>query len=93
MQGFLSSGTLDFHCTKNMLLTVRHIRLITTTWMSLFLLVTGCKIENHLIKNYNAVPYQLSEKRLEVLKANVIMTRFREVLVLPEPLGENPTKK
>lgn len=52
-----------------------------------------CEIENHLIKEYNAVPYQLSEKRLEVLKANVIMNRFREVLVLPEPLGENPTKK
>ncbi len=52
-----------------------------------------CEIENHLIKNYNAVPYQLSEIRLEVLKANVIMNRFREVLVLPEPLGENPTKK
>jgi len=52
-----------------------------------------CEIENHLIKNYNAVPYQLSEKRLELLKVKVIMNRFREVLVLPEPLKENPTKK
>ena len=51
------------------------------------------EIENYLIKNYNAVPYQLSERELEVLKANVIMNRFREVLVLPEPLGENPTRR
>jgi len=52
-----------------------------------------CELENHLIKKYNAVPYQLSERKLEMLKANVIMNRFREVLVLPEPLGDNPTKK
>jgi hypothetical protein len=52
-----------------------------------------CEVENHLINNYNAVPYQLSEKKLEILKANVIMSRYREMLVLPEPLGENPTKK
>lgn len=52
-----------------------------------------CELENHLIKDYNAVPYQLTERKLEMLKANVIMNRFREVLVLPEPLGENPTKK
>jgi hypothetical protein len=52
-----------------------------------------CELEDHLIKNYNAVPYQLSERKLEMLKANVILNRFREVLVLPEPLGENPTKK
>jgi hypothetical protein len=51
------------------------------------------ELENHLIKNYNAVPYQLSERKLEMLKANVIINRFREILVLPEPLGENPTKK
>lgn len=51
-----------------------------------------CELENHLIKNYNAIPYQLSERKLEMLKANVIKSRFREVLVLPEPLGENPTK-
>lgn len=52
-----------------------------------------CEIEKHLIKDYNAIPYQLSERELELLKANVIMNRFREVLILPEPLGENPTKK
>ena len=51
------------------------------------------EIESHLMKNYNAVPYQLSERELEMLKANVILNRFREVLVLAEPLGENPTKK
>jgi hypothetical protein len=51
------------------------------------------ELENHLIKNYNAVPYRLSERKLEMLKANVIINKFREVLVLPEPLGENPTKK
>lgn len=28
-----------------------------------------------------------------MLKANVIINKFREVLALPEPLGENPTKK
>lgn len=52
-----------------------------------------CELEKYLIENYNAVPYQLSERQLEILKANVIMNRFREVLVLPEPLGENPSKK
>jgi len=51
------------------------------------------ELENHLINDYNAVPYQLSERELELLKANVIMNKFREVLVLPEPPGENPTKK
>ncbi|HHX61140.1 MAG TPA: sodium ion-translocating decarboxylase subunit beta [Epulopiscium sp.] len=51
------------------------------------------EIENHLIKNYNAVPYQLSERKLEMLKANVIINRFKEVLILPKPFGENPTKK
>ncbi len=51
------------------------------------------ELENHLINDYNAVPYQLSERELEMLKANVIMNRFREVLILPESLGENPTKK
>lgn len=51
------------------------------------------ELENHLINNYNAVPYKLSERKLEMLKANVIMSRFREILVLPESLGENPTKK
>lgn len=52
-----------------------------------------CELENHIIKNYNAVPHQLSERKLEILKANVIMNKFREVLVLPEPLGEKPTRK
>ena len=51
------------------------------------------ELESHLINDYNAVPYQLSERKLEMLKANVIMNRFREILVLPEPLKENPTKK
>jgi hypothetical protein len=51
------------------------------------------ELENHLINDYNAVPYQLSERKLEMLKANVIMNRFRKVLNLPESLGENPTKK
>jgi hypothetical protein len=51
------------------------------------------ELENHLINDYNAVPYQLSERKLEMLKANVIMNRFREVLILPESFEENPTKK
>lgn len=51
------------------------------------------ELENHLINDYNAVPYQLSERKLKMIKANVIMNRFREVLILPESLGENPTKK
>lgn len=51
------------------------------------------ELEDYLIKEYNGVPYQLSERKLEMLKANVIINKFSEVLDLPKPLGENPTKK
>lgn len=51
------------------------------------------ELEEHLIKEYNAVPYNLSERKLEMLKVNVITNKFREILVFPEPLEENPTKK
>lgn len=51
------------------------------------------EIEEHLILKYKAVPCTLSERELQVLKANVIMNRFREVLDLPAPLPESPTKK
>lgn len=51
------------------------------------------QLENFLIENYKARPYQLSEKKLEMLKVNVIMNKYRDLLVFPQPLGENPTKK
>lgn len=54
---------------------------------------TVYELEKHLIANYNAVPVCLPKKREELFKANVIMNKFRQVLVLPEPLGAKPTKR
>lgn len=51
------------------------------------------EIGDYLMEQYNAIPYSLSEKQLEILKINVIINNFREVLELPVPLDENPTKK
>mgnify|MGYP001259422871 CR=1 FL=1 len=51
------------------------------------------EIEEHLISKYKATPYILSEHELQVVKANVIMNRFREVLDLPAPLPKSPTRK
>lgn len=50
-------------------------------------------VEALLIAKYKALPYSLSEFALSVLKANIIMTRFKEVLALPAPLPPRPTKK
>ncbi len=52
-----------------------------------------CELEEYLIKNYNAEPYILSEKEQQVLKTNVIVNHFRNLLDLPGPLSPNPTKK
>lgn len=51
------------------------------------------EIIDYIIKKYGAVPHALSEKQLQLLKANVILNHFREVLDLPIPLRKNPTKK
>lgn len=50
-------------------------------------------IVQYLKENYQAVDYQLSPKQIEILKVNVIMNNFCEVLERPKPLVDNPTKK
>ena len=51
------------------------------------------KIEDYLIEKYNVEPYTMTERQLKVLKSNVIVNRFPEVLHLPEPPGENATQE
>jgi hypothetical protein len=49
------------------------------------------QLEEYLIEKYQAIPYTLLNHELKVLKANVIMNYFGELLDRPAPLGENPT--
>lgn len=51
------------------------------------------EVEDLLVTKYKAVPYVLQENELRTLKANVIINCFPEVLDLPVPLPQNPTKK
>jgi len=47
----------------------------------------------YLREHYGAVEYPLNERRLDMLKACVIMNHFPHLLKKPEPLGEKPSKK
>ena len=54
---------------------------------------TIIELEEYITNKYGAKPHTLSEKEVKVLKANVILNYFNDVIHKPEPLKENPTKK
>ena len=53
---------------------------------------TLMQLEEYLIEKYQAIPHTLSTHELSILKANVIMNHFDEVIEKPAPLVENPTE-
>lgn len=53
--------------------------------------ISFAELEEYLIERYQAVPHAMLPREMDVLKSNVIMNHFPEVLDMPPPLGENPT--
>ena len=51
------------------------------------------EIVQYLKEKYQAVEHILLPQEIEILKANVIMNHFSDVLEKPQPLSDKPTKK
>ncbi len=51
------------------------------------------QLEQYLVSRYHAVHHTLLPHELRVLKANVIVNHFSEVLDKPKPLSDNPTQQ
>lgn len=51
------------------------------------------ELEDYLVEKYQATLHTLLPHELNILKANVILNHFDDVLDKPEPMGENPTSE